>query len=165
MRVDCKTVSFFSRFSCRSVLEISMRYAGMCDARIHARSGSFMIRFQPKRHTLKYGLFCSLNEGNNWREFMRVDVGVRREFVRVGVRVCELKERVSTSGPPGYKDILISDEDNWWPRACGVEGLSPVPLPINISDMNASYSQTKTDNKDSKPKLINCSKIGCHNTF
>ena len=26
----------------------------------HARSRSLMIRFQPKRHTLKYGLFCSL---------------------------------------------------------------------------------------------------------
>ena len=71
---------FFLSFFCCSVLEISMRDAGMCDARIkgshtkreflaslsspshnfHARSRSFMIRFQPKRHTLKYGLFCSL---------------------------------------------------------------------------------------------------------
>ena len=62
---------FFLSFFCCFVLEISMRDAGMCDAQIkrshtsstrnfHARSKSFMIRFQPKRHTLKYGLFCSL---------------------------------------------------------------------------------------------------------
>ena len=74
---------FFLSFFCRSVLVISMRDAGICDARIkgshtrreenmflaslssptrnfHVRSRSFMIRFHPKRHTLKYGLFCSL---------------------------------------------------------------------------------------------------------
>ena len=32
--VDCKTVSFFLSFFCCSGLEISMRDAGMCDARI-----------------------------------------------------------------------------------------------------------------------------------
>ena len=71
---DYKTVSFFSRFSVVLSLrvEISVRDAGMCDARIkkshtrreenrvflaslsipthnfHARSRSFMIQFQPK---------------------------------------------------------------------------------------------------------------------
>ena len=72
---------FFLSFSSCSVLEISMRDARMCDVRreatqvdhtrreasisspthnFHARSRFFMIRFQPKRHTLKYELFCSL---------------------------------------------------------------------------------------------------------
>ena len=70
---------FFLSFFCCSVLEISMREVGMCDARIkgsHTRREGpcfwrlspvplviftlVMIRFQPRGHTLKYGLFCSL---------------------------------------------------------------------------------------------------------
>ena len=74
-KLDCKTFPLFLSFFCRSVLEISMHDAGMCDAQVngshsrrdpsptrsfHTRSRSFMIRFHPKRHTLKYRLFCSL---------------------------------------------------------------------------------------------------------
>ena len=74
---------FFLSFFCRSAVVISLRDAGICDARIkrshtrreenlflaslssptrnfHVRSRFLMIRFHPKRHTLKYGLFCSL---------------------------------------------------------------------------------------------------------
>ena len=86
--LDCKTVTFFSRFS----VVLSLRYwcvtqeFVMHESReatqgekflaslsspthdFHARSGSFMIQFQPKRHTLKYRLFCSLQSHESERQ-------------------------------------------------------------------------------------------------
>ena len=70
--IDCKTVSFSSCFSVvlasryrcvtRECVMYESREASLSSPtrNFHARSRSFMIRFQPKRHTLKYGLFCSL---------------------------------------------------------------------------------------------------------
>lgn len=62
-----KSLVFLSSF-CRSVSEISMRDAGIepqnslssPTRNFHARSRSYVVRFQPERRTLKYGLFCSL---------------------------------------------------------------------------------------------------------